>query len=127
MNQVTLLGNLTRNIEIKYSQAGEAYGKTAIAVNNRKNKSVMFMEIVFFSRLAEVANQYLRKGDKICIHGSLSLNQWTNQEGIKQQNHSVLVQDLEMISTKNASHNTPSDFPKAEVSMEDFDEDEIPF
>jgi single-strand DNA-binding protein len=103
-NKVILVGNLARDVEIRYTQGGSAIGKTAIATN-RKFKSqtgeqrdeTMFVDLTFFGRTAEIANQYLRKGSKVLIDGRLVLEQWTAQDGSKRSKHSVTVENLQML------------------------------
>ena len=103
-NNITLLGNLTRDVEIRYTQSGTAIGNTGIATNRKwKDKQgqvqeeVMFVDISFFGRSAEVANQYLRKGSKILVSGRLKLDQWTDQNGQKRSKHSVVVETMKML------------------------------
>jgi single-strand DNA-binding protein len=132
MNRATLLGNVTRDVELMYSKKGIAVAKTAIAVNNRRDGTTMFMEIVFFAGLAETANQYVKKGDKICIGGRIDFNQWVSQNGENKSKHTIIVQDLEMLGSKKAqtiaeSNHSKPDFPDStfDINIEDFDE--IPF
>ena len=106
-NKVILAGNLARDIEIRYTQGGSAIGKTAIATN-RKYKSqtgeqkeeVMFIDLTFFGRTAEIANQYLRKGSKVLVDGRLTLEQWTAQDGSKRSKHSITVENLQMLGSR---------------------------
>lgn len=109
-NKVVLVGNLTRDIELRYSQSGMAIAKSAIATsrkfstNGEKREEVMFIDITFFGRSGEIANQYLRKGSKILIEGRLNFEQWTDQNGQKRQKHSVTVENMQMLDSKsNAS------------------------
>jgi len=105
-NKIILAGNLTRDIELKYTQAGSAIANTAIATsrkftsNGEKKEEVCFVDITFFGRSAEVANQYLHKGSKILVEGRLKLDQWTNQNGQKRSKHSVIVESMQMLGTK---------------------------
>ncbi|HHH19530.1 MAG TPA: single-stranded DNA-binding protein [Campylobacterales bacterium] len=111
-NKVVLVGNLTRDVEVRYSQGGSAIGKVGIATS-RKFKSqmgdmkeeVMFIDLTFFGRTAEIANQYLRKGSKVLIDGRLVLEQWTAQDGSKRSKHSVTVENLQMLDSKSDSQN----------------------
>ena len=106
-NKVILAGNLTRDIEIRYTQGGMAIASTGIA-SNRKFKSatgeqkeeVLFIDITFFGRTAEIANQYLRKGSKVLVDGRLKLDSWTAQDGSKRSKHSVTVENLQMLSSR---------------------------
>ena len=105
-NKVILVGNLTRDIELRYSQAGMGIAKTAIATsrkftsNGEKKEEVCFVDITFFGRSAEVANQYLRKGSKILVEGRLNFEQWQDQNGQKRSKHSVTVETMQMLDSK---------------------------
>lgn len=83
MNRVFLAGNLTRDPEIRYSQAGKAVADLNLAVNRRYKtasgdlkEDVCFVNIVAWDRQAELAGEYLRKGSAILVEGSLRLDQW---------------------------------------------------
>jgi len=103
-NKIVLVGNLTRDVEIRYSQSGSAIGNCGIAVNRKwksqtgeQKSEVMFVDITFFGRTAEIANQYLRKGAKVLVDGRLSFDSWTAQDGQKRSKHSVIVENLQML------------------------------
>jgi len=105
-NKIILVGNLTRDIELRYSQGGLGIAKTAIATsrkftsNGEKKEEVCFVDITFFGRSAEVANQYLRKGSKILVEGRLQFEQWVDQNGQKRSKHSVIVETMQMLDSK---------------------------
>jgi len=105
-NKIILVGNLTRDIELRYSQAGMGIASTAIAtshkftVNGEKKEEVCFVDITFFGRSAEVANQYLRKGSKILVEGRLKLDSWVDQNGQKRSKHTVTVATMQMLDSK---------------------------
>jgi len=105
-NKVILVGNLTRDVEIRYSSSGSAIGKVGIAtsrrfkVNGEQREEVMFIDLTFFGRTAEVANQYLRKGSKVLVEGRLILEQWVAQDGTKRSRHSVTVESMQMLDTR---------------------------
>ncbi|MBU0633124.1 single-stranded DNA-binding protein [bacterium] len=105
-NKIILVGNLTRDIELRYSQAGMGIAKTAMATsrkfstNGEKKEEVCFVDITFFGRSAEVANQYLRKGSKILVEGRLTFEQWVDQNGQKRSKHSVTVETMQMLDSK---------------------------
>ena len=117
-NKIILVGNLTRDIELRYSQGGMGIAKTAIATsrkftsNGEKKEEVCFVDITFFGRSAEVANQYLRKGSKILVEGRLNFEQWVDQNGGKRSKHSVTVETMQMLDSKGSSegnnYNAPS-------------------
>ncbi|MEN8303167.1 MAG: single-stranded DNA-binding protein [Campylobacterota bacterium] len=120
-NKIILVGNLTRDIELRYSQGGMGIAKTAIATsrkftsNGEKKEEVCFVDITFFGRSAEVANQYLRKGSKILVEGRLNFEQWVDQNGQKRSKHSVTVETMQMLDSKgdnqSGGYNAPSNAP----------------
>ena len=99
-----IAGNLTRDIQMRYTQSGAAIASTAIAStrkfkgqNGEPKEEVLFLDITFFGRTGEVANQYLRKGSKVLVDGRLKLDQWTAQDGSKRSKHSLVVETLTML------------------------------
>ena len=159
MNKVILMGNLTRDIEIRYSQGGTAIGNTGIATNRKwksqtgeQKEEVMFIDLTFFGRTAEIANQYLRKGSKVLVDGRLSLDQWTAQDGSKRSKHAVIVENLHFLPKDAPSSDNRENYssqgqagqqysqpaaapqqqqkeqqPAPEIPSIDINEDEIPF
>ena len=106
-NKIILAGNLTRDVEVRYTQGGSAIGNTAIATSRKfksasgeQKEEVLFVDLTFFGRTAEIANQYLRKGSKVLVDGRLKLDQWTAQDGSKRSKHSVTVENLQMLGSK---------------------------
>lgn len=111
-NKTIMLGNLTRDIELKYLPSGTAVANSALAINRKfKNKmgesqdETCFIDIAIFGRTAEVANQYLKRGSKILIEGRLKLDQWTDQNGAKRSRHSIVVDNMQMLDSKQDSAN----------------------
>ena len=115
-NKIILVGNLTRDIELRYSQGGMAIAKTAIATsrkftsNGEKKEEVCFVDVTFFGRSGEVANQYLRKGSKILVEGRLNFEQWTDQNGQKRSKHSVTAETMQMLDTKGSADTSNSPY-----------------
>lgn len=103
-NKVILVGNLTRDIELRYINNGSALANTAIATNRRfsvngeKKEEVCFIDITFWGRTAEIANQYLKKGSKVLVEGRLKFDQWQDQNGQNRSKHSVTVETMQMLS-----------------------------
>lgn len=107
-NKVILVGNLTRDPELRYLPSGSAVCNTAIATNRRyktqsgeQKEEVCFIDITLFGRTAEIANQYLSRGKKVLIEGRLKLEQWTDQSGAKRSKHTVTVDTMQMLDGKN--------------------------
>nr|DAP02217.1 MAG TPA: Single strand binding protein [Caudoviricetes sp.] len=103
MNKVIMIGHLVRDIDLRYTQSQMAIGKTAIAVtrkytlNGEKREETCFIDITFFGRQAEIANQYLNKGSKLLIEGRLKFDQWTDNNGQNRSKHSIAVESMEML------------------------------
>ena len=105
-NKTVLVGNLTRDVELRYASNGNAIGNSAIAVsrkytnnNGAQVEEVMFIDITFFGKIAEVANQYLRKGSKRLVEGRLKFDQWTDNNGQNRSKHTVVIENMEMLGS----------------------------
>ena len=102
-NKIVLVGHLTRDIELRYTQSGAAIGSCGIAVthkytlNGEKREETCFIDITFFGKQAEIANQYLNKGSKLLIEGRLKFDQWTDNNGQNRSKHSIAVESMEML------------------------------
>jgi len=120
-NKIILVGNLTRDIELRYSQSGSAIAKSAIAtsrkftVNGERREEVCFVDITFFGRSGEIANQFLRKGSKVLVEGRLNFEQWVDQNGQKRSKHSVIVESMQMLDSKG---DNPSQQPQQNASYQ---------
>ncbi len=108
-----MVGNLTRDIELRYMPNGAALAKSAIATSHKyksqtgeQKEEVCFLDFNIFGRSAEVANQYLRKGSKVLLEGRLVLEQWTGQDGSNRSKHSLRVDTMKMLDTKAEGQNS---------------------
>lgn len=118
MNKVILIGNLTKNIDLKYLTTGVAVGESSMAINQvykkqdgTKVQDTCFIDIIMYGRSAEISNQYLKKGSKLCIEGKLNFQQWSDQNGNKRSKHIVSVEKVEFLDTKSDDNvqQTPQD------------------
>lgn len=119
MNKVILIGNLTKNIDLKYLTTGVAVGESSMAINQvykkqdgTKVQDTCFIDIVMYGRSAEISNQYLKKGSKLCIEGKLNFQQWSDQNGNKRSKHIVSVEKVEFLDVRSDDSNaqqTPQD------------------
>ncbi|GAC1524411.1 MAG: hypothetical protein NVS2B3_19810 [Vulcanimicrobiaceae bacterium] len=102
-NRITLVGNLTRDPEMKYVDGGgKAVTKFALAIN-RKTKGAdetMFIDIVAWDRLGEICNQYLKKGMSALVEGRLVIRDYTNKDGEKRKAIEVVASDMQMLDSK---------------------------
>ena len=87
-----------------------------------EKEEVMFIDITFFGRSAEVANQYLRKGSKILVEGRLNFEQWVDQNGQKRSKHSVIAETMQMLDSKGqteggGNYNAPARTPDSSIRL----------
>ena len=107
MNKIMLIGNLGRDPEMSYTTSGKAVTRFSLAVNrNTKTPTgerldeTEWFNIIFFDRLAEVTNQYLKKGQKVFIEGRLTVRKYTDKTGIERTAVEVIANDMEMLTPK---------------------------
>lgn len=110
MNRVILMGRLTRDPEIRYSQGDNptAVARYTLAVDRRFNRNgndatADFIGCVAFGRSAEFAEKYLHKGTKILVTGRIQTGSYTNRDGVKVYTTDVVVEDQEFAESKNAN------------------------
>jgi len=106
-NRVILVGNLTRDVEVKYLQSGMAVTDIGLAVNDRRKAGdgewvdeTTFVDVTLWGRVAEVAGEYLRKGSAALIEGRLKLEQW-EQDGQKRSKLKVIGERMQMLGGRN--------------------------
>src|SRR6202049_5245911 len=108
VNKVTLLGNLGKDPEVKYTPQGTAVAKLALATNERyKDKEGQWQgrtewhNVVLWQRLAEIAGEYLKKGSKVYIEGRLQTRSWDDkQSGQKKYMTEVVANDLVLLGAR---------------------------
>lgn len=104
LNKVLLAGHLTRDVELKYTQAGTAIGNFGIAINRKwkdkdgeQKEEVCFVDCNAFARTAEVISEFLVKGSPILIEGRLQFNQWETTDGQKRSTLRVVVESFQFV------------------------------
>lgn len=109
-NKVIIVGNLTRDVELKYLPSGSAVATIGLASNRRYKKQdgsnaeeTCFVDVKLFGRTAEVANQYLKKGSQILIDGRLNFESWTDANGQKRSKHTITAESMQMLGRANQS------------------------
>jgi len=148
-NKVILLGNLTRDPEVRYTPKGSAVCDLGIAINRQytldsgeKREEVTYVDVVLWSRLAEIAGEYLKKGRPVFIEGRLQLDTWDDkQSGQKRSKLRVIGETMQLLGRPPGAGGAPAEGadagresrpskpappPKAGAAAEP-DDDEIPF
>ena len=138
MNKCTLVGRLTKDPEIRYSQGenATATARFSVAVNRRfknaeGNYDADFINCVAFGKTAEFLEKYFKKGMAIGLTGHIQTGSYTNKDGQKVYTTDVIVEETEFVESKNASANTTKDTstysaPTSSVVVDD-DDDSFPF
>ena len=148
-NRVVLVGNLTRDVELRFTPQGTAVTDIALAVNERVKRNdqwveeVNFFDVTLWGRTAEVAGEYLSKGSSILIEGRLKLDRW-EQEGQKRSKIKIVGEKMQMLgsrggggggsSSSNSNNNSSnnqnpqsSEAPQAAAAQGPPPADEVPF
>lgn len=136
MNKVILMGRLTRDPEVRYSQGENAMAiaRYTLAVDrkfNRNENSADFINCVAFGKSGEVAERYFRKGIKIVVTGRIQTGSYTNKDGVKVYTTDVVVEEQEFAEGKN-SNNSERPVPATDsgddfMNIPDGIDDELPF
>lgn len=107
LNRVQLIGNLTRDPELRYTPAGTAVCTFGLATNRswttdsgEKREEVDFHRIVAWSKLGELCSQFLVKGRKVYVEGRLSTRNWTAQDGSQKSTTEVVIDDMILLDSK---------------------------
>jgi len=106
LNRVFLMGNLTRDIEVRHTSQNMAIAKMGLAVNRKfktqsgeQREEVTYVDCDAFGRTAEVMAQYLRKGRPVFIEGRLKLDQWQDQQGNNRSKLFVVVESFQFVDS----------------------------
>ena len=151
-NKVILVGNLTRDPEVRYTPKGSAVCDLGLAVNRQyslengeKREEVTFVDVVLWARLAEIAGEYLKKGRPVLIEGRLQLDTWDDkQSGQKRSKLRVIGETMQLLGSRQgggedegmsgggggSSYSKPagrSSAPPSRPAPSEPDDDEIPF
>jgi single-strand DNA-binding protein len=143
LNRVILIGNLTRDPELRYLSSGTAVATFSIAVNRtyttqtgEKKEEATFVRIVTWDKRAEVCNEYLKKGSPVCIEGRLQSRTWEAPDGAKRSTIEVIASNVQFLNrssgtrvaaeSEHTDQTFPEEVPPAEAINEKNNE-EVPF
>lgn len=136
-NKVILVGNVTRDIDLRHTPGGTAVAEIGLAVNrtwqdkqtNEKREECTFVDVTLWGRTAEVAAEYLRKGSPCLIEGRLSLDQWDDKEtGQKRSKLKVVGESLQLLGSKQEqSQSRYPETPEREIDAANSGDDDVPF
>ena len=110
MNKVILMGRLTRDPEVRYSQGDNSMAIARFNRNNNDENSADFIGCVAFGKSGEFAEKYFRKGTKVLVTGRIQTGSYTNRDGVKVYTTDVVVEDQEFAESKNSNSGSGSSF-----------------
>ncbi|MFO0911907.1 MAG: single-stranded DNA-binding protein [Pirellulales bacterium] len=140
-NRVILMGNVTRDIELKYLQSGMAVTEMGLAVNDRRKSATgewidetTFVDVTLWGRTAEVAGQYLSKGSPVFVEGRLKLDSWETNDGQKRSKLRVVGERMRLLGGRGGGGGRPDaggsdgfQHSAEEAQMASAPDDDIPF
>lgn len=110
LNKAMLIGNLTRDPELRNTPSGQSVASFSIATNlvwtdqsGQQQKKTEFHNLIAWRKLAEVCSKYLHKGSKVYVEGRLQTTDWTGQDGVKRYRTEIVVENMIMLDNKGAS------------------------
>ena len=144
VNKVILVGNLGQKPEIRYTQTDSAVANLSLATSEswkdketgEQREKTEWHRIVYFGKLAEIAEQYLDKGSKVYVEGKLQTRKWQDKEtGADRYTTEIVGNELTMLDSKNSSgmnemnesQNFERNTGQSDKAQEDINEDDIPF
>ena len=131
VNVAIVLGNVGADPEVRYTPSGSAVANVSLATSESwKDKQSGEMQertewhrVVFYNKLAEIVGEYVTKGSKLYINGSIRTRKWQDQSGVDKYTTEIIANDMQMLDRKGATQSAPA---AAEGSFADADDD-IPF
>ncbi|MCK5450732.1 MAG: single-stranded DNA-binding protein [Candidatus Omnitrophica bacterium] len=137
MNKVFLMGNLTRDPELRYVPSGSAVANFSVAVNRtykdtagEKKEDVSFIRVVVWGKMAEICGEYLVKGRPVLVEGRLKSRSWEGPDGQKRSALDVVATNVQFLGAKNKTQENGGNFEGDKVASIDVDQEvsgEIPF
>ena len=141
INRATIIGNVGRDPELRYSAAGAAVCNITVATSrNWKDKTsgekveeTEWHRVVFYDRLAEIAGEYLKKGRSVYVEGRLKTRKWADKDGVERYTTEIVAENMQMLGGRDDGERTappvqrqaPKPAPKASASgfddMDDLD------
>ncbi len=133
-NRVVLVGNVTRNPDVRsIPGSSTAVARTGFAVNRKfkEKEDVMFIDIVAFGKTAEFLGEYVTKGAPLLVEGRLSMSSW-EQDGVKRTKHEVIIDTFQMLGgrkDRTDGYNEEQDFGNSQIEKNDdiITDDDVPF
>ena len=121
VNKTILIGNLTRDVELKFTPKGTAIAQVGLALNHvyktesgEKREEVTFVDVELWGKTAELAGQYLKKGSQVYFEGRLKMDSWDDKAtGQKRSKLKIVADTMQFLGSKSDSQSAPAQQRKA--------------
>jgi single-strand DNA-binding protein len=130
LNKVHLIGHITRDVELRYTQSGTAVADFGLAINRHyttqsgeKKEETCFVDVTFWDKQAETLQEYVGKGDPLYVEGRLKLDRWESNDGQKRSKLGVVGQGFQFLGSGERKQGER----KPQSEPEDVPDEEIPF
>lgn len=139
VNKVIIVGNLGQDPETKFMPSGGAVTNITVATSEtwkdkqtgEKKESTEWHRVVFFNRLAEIAGEYLKKGSKVYLEGSLKTRKWQDQNGNDRYTTEIVAKEMQMLDGRSGDvggQSKPQQAPQQSNGFaDDFEDSSVPF
>jgi len=138
VNKVIIVGNLGNDPDVRYTPDGKAIANISLATSDswkdkntgEQQEKTEWHRVVFFNRLAEIVEQYLKKGSKVYVEGKLQTRKW-EQDGVERYTTEIVASEMQMLDSRGGNAQ-PASQPAAQQGaapqqFDNFDDDSIPF
>lgn len=135
VNKAILIGNLGKDPEVRYQPSGAAIANVSVGTSEtwkdkntgENQEKTEWHKVVFFGRLAEVAGEYLKKGAKVYVEGSIKTRKWQDKDGNDRYTTEIVGREMQMLDGKSQKQQTSAPQQRRDSTpRDDFDSD-IPF
>ena len=106
MNKIILIGRMTKNAEVRYTQSNKAVAQFSLAVNRPGNKETDFINIIAWDKLGEIVQKYTHKGSLIAVEGRLQTRTYEDNNGNKKYITEVVANNINLLGPKNKQKQT---------------------
>ena len=137
MNKAQLIGNLTKDVELRNTPGGKIVGSVTLATNKtitdqagNKNKVATFHNLVIWGKAAEIIAQYARKGSKLYVEGEINNRSYDGQDGVKRYISEIVVREFEFLESAKSSGDAPAQNKPQQAEQNEEEEirvENIPF
>lgn len=116
MNKIILIGRMTKNAEVRYTQSNKAVAQFSLAVNRPGNKETDFINIIAWDKLGEIVQKYTHKGSLIAVEGRLQTRTYEDNNGNRKYITEVVANNINLLEPKNKQEQTENNYRQVDKS-----------